>query len=58
VGKPEGMRPPERLTRRWYNNIKMDARGTGWAGINWIDMTQNRDQWRAPLNTATKLWAP
>jgi hypothetical protein len=35
--------------RRWMDNIKMDLREIGWDGVDWIDMAQDRDQWRAPL---------
>jgi hypothetical protein len=51
VGKSEGKRPPGRPRRRWVDNIKMDLREIGWAGMDWIDLAQNRDQWRALVNT-------
>jgi hypothetical protein len=47
VGKPEGKRPLGRPRRRGVNNIKMDLREIGWDGVDWTDMAQNRDQWRA-----------
>jgi hypothetical protein len=47
VDKPEGKRPIGRPRRRWVDNIKIDLREIGWDGINWIDLAQNRDQWRA-----------
>jgi hypothetical protein len=47
VGKPEGKRPLGRLKRRWKDNIKMDLRKTGIDGANWIQLTQDRVQWRA-----------
>jgi hypothetical protein len=37
--------------RRWVGNIKMHLRETGWGGVDWIDLTQDRDQWRALVNT-------
>jgi hypothetical protein len=46
VGKPEGTRPLERTRRRWEDNIKMDFREIEWGGIDWIDLAQDRDQWR------------
>jgi hypothetical protein len=46
VGKPEGKRPVGRLRRKWENNIKMDLRETGWGGMDWIHLAQDRDQWR------------
>jgi hypothetical protein len=42
VGKTEG-----RTRRRWVNNIKMGLRETGWGDMDWIDLAQDRDQWRA-----------
>jgi hypothetical protein len=45
VGKPEGKRPLGRPKRRWVDNIKIDLRETGWDGVDWIDMAQDRDQW-------------
>jgi hypothetical protein len=47
VGKPEGKRPLGRPRRRWVD-IKMDVREMGWGGMDWIDLTQDRDQWRDP----------
>jgi hypothetical protein len=46
VGIPEGKRPLGRPRRRWVDNIKMDLREIGWYGMEWIDLAQNRDQWR------------
>jgi hypothetical protein len=46
VGKPEGTRPTGRPRRGWVDNIKMDLREIGWDGVDWIDMAQDRDQWR------------
>jgi hypothetical protein len=51
VGKPEGKRPLGRPRRRRVDNIKMDLREIGWDGVDWIDMAQDRDQWRALVNT-------
>jgi hypothetical protein len=51
VGKPEGNRPLERPRHRWEDNIKMDLREIEWDGIDRIDMAQDRDQWRALVNT-------
>jgi hypothetical protein len=47
VGKPEGKRPLGRPRRRWEDNIKMDLRKMGWGGRDWIDLAQDRNQWRA-----------
>jgi hypothetical protein len=40
------------------NNIKTDLRETGWGGMGWIDLTQNRGQWRALVNTVMNLRVP
>jgi hypothetical protein len=58
MGKPEGKRPLGRLRRRWVNNIKMDLREIGWGGMDWIDLSQDRDPWRALVNTAMNLQVP
>jgi hypothetical protein len=50
VGKPEGKRPLGRPRRRWVDNIKMDLREVGWDDRDWIDLAQDRDQWRAHVN--------
>jgi hypothetical protein len=51
VVKPERKTPLGRPRRRWVNNIKMDLREIGWDGMDWIDLDQDRDQWRALVNT-------
>jgi hypothetical protein len=58
VGKPERTRPLGRPRRRWVDNIKMDLREVGWEGTDWIDLAQNKDQWRALLNTVMNLKVP
>jgi hypothetical protein len=58
VGKPEGKRPLGRPRRRWVVNIKMDLREVGWDGMDWIDLAQDRDQWRALVNTVMNLRVP
>jgi hypothetical protein len=40
------------------DNIKMDPREIGWNGMDWIDLDQDRDQWRALVNTVMNLWVP
>jgi len=47
VGKPEGKRPLGRPRRRWDDNIKMDLREVGCGGMDWIELAQDRDRWRA-----------
>jgi hypothetical protein len=58
VGKPEGKRPLGRPRRRWVNNIQMDLREIGWDGMDWIDLAEDRDQWRALVNTVRNLRVP
>jgi hypothetical protein len=55
VGKPEGKRPLGRPRRRWVDNFKMDLRETGWDGVDWIYMAQDRDQCRVLVNTVINL---
>jgi hypothetical protein len=58
VGKPEEKRPLGRPRRRWVDNIKIDLRELGWDGMEWIDLAQVGDQWRALVNTIMNLWVP
>jgi hypothetical protein len=58
MGKPEGKGPLGRPRRRLVNNINMDLRELGWNTINWIDLAQDRDQWRALVNTVMNLRGP
>jgi hypothetical protein len=58
VEKPGGKRPLARPRRRGVDNIKMDLREIGWDGMDWIDLAQDRDQWRALVNTVTNLRVP
>jgi hypothetical protein len=46
VGKPEGRIPLGRPRCRWVDNIKMDLREIGLDGVDWIDLVQDRDQWK------------
>jgi hypothetical protein len=55
VGKPEGKIPVGRPIRRWVDNIKMGFREIGWDGMDWIDLAQDRDQWRDLVNTVMNL---
>jgi hypothetical protein len=58
VGKPREKRPLGRPRRRWVDNIKMELREIGWDGMNWIDMAQDRDKWRAIVNAMLNFWVP
>jgi hypothetical protein len=55
VGKPEGRRPLGRPICRWKDNIKMDLREVGWGGMDWINLAQDRDRWRAVVNAVMNL---
>jgi hypothetical protein len=58
VGNPEGKRPLGSTRRRWVDNIKIDLREIGWDGGDWIDLAQDRDQWRALVKVVINLWVP
>jgi hypothetical protein len=58
VGKPEGKRPLGRPKRRWEDNIEMELREIRWGGMDWIDLDQDREQWRALVNTVMNLRVP
>jgi hypothetical protein len=47
VGKPEGKRPLGRPRQSWEDNIKMDLGEVEWDGMDWIDVAQDRDRWKA-----------
>jgi hypothetical protein len=58
MGSPERKRPLGRPRRRWVDNIKMDLREIGWDGMDWIDLAENRDQWRTLVNAIMNLRVP
>jgi hypothetical protein len=58
VGKPEEKRPLGRPRRTLVGNIKMDVRERGLGDMDWIDLVQDRDQWRALVNTVMNLRVP
>jgi hypothetical protein len=58
VGKKEGKRPLGRPRRRWVDNIKINLKQIGWDGMDWIKVTQDRDQCRALLITVMNLRVP
>jgi len=58
VGKPEGKRPLGRPRRRWDDNIEMGLQEVGCRGMDWIELAQDRDRWRALVNEVINLWVP
>jgi len=58
VRKPEGKRPLGRPSVRWHDNIKMYLQAVGCWGMNWIELAEDRDRWRALVSTIMNLRAP
>jgi hypothetical protein len=52
VGKPEGPR------HRWVDNIRMDLLEVGWVDVYWISLAEDRNRWRALVNSVLNLWVP
>jgi hypothetical protein len=55
VGKPERKRPLGRPRRRWEDKIKMDLQEVGCGDMDWIKLAQDRDRWRALVNSVMNL---
>jgi hypothetical protein len=58
VGKPEGKRLLGRPKRRWVDNISLDLGEVGWGDVDWIGLAQNRNSWRALVNSVLNLRIP
>jgi hypothetical protein len=58
VGKPEGKRPLGRPRRRWVDNIRMDLGEVVWSDVDWIHLAQDRNRWRALVNSVLNLQVP
>ena len=58
VGKPEGRRPLVRPRRRWEDNIRMDLREVGCGCVDWMELAQDRDRWRALVSAMMNLRVP
>jgi hypothetical protein len=55
VGKPEGKRPLGRARRRWEDGVRMDLREIGLGDVDWIQLAQDRDRWRAVVSAVMNL---
>jgi hypothetical protein len=55
MGKPDGKRPLGRPRHRWEDWIRMDLREIGWGSVDWIQLAQDRDRWRALVNTVLNV---
>jgi hypothetical protein len=58
VRNPGGKRPLGRPRRRWVDNIRMDLGEVGWGDVDWIDLAQDRNRWRALVNSVLNLRVP
>jgi hypothetical protein len=58
VGKPEVKRQLGRPRCRWGDNIDMDVKEVGWRSMDWIDLAEDRDRWRAVVNAVMSLRVP
>jgi hypothetical protein len=58
VGKPEEKRPLGRRRHRWVDNSRMDLGEVGWSDVDWIGLAQDRDRWRALVNSVLNLLVP
>jgi hypothetical protein len=58
MGNPEGKGSLGSLRCRWMDTVKMDLREIGWDDMDWIDVVQDKDQWRALVNTVMNLYVP
>jgi hypothetical protein len=58
VGKPEGKRPLGRPRLRWKDNIMMNLQEVGCGSMDWIELVQDRDRWRAIVNAVMHLRVP
>jgi hypothetical protein len=58
VGKTEGKRPLGRPWHRWVDNIRMVLGVVGWGDVDWIGLAQDRNRWRALVNSVLNLWVP
>ena len=57
MGKPKGKRPLGRPRRRWDDNIKIDLQ-EAWGGVDWMELAQDKDRWRALVNMVMNFRVP
>jgi hypothetical protein len=58
VVKPDRRRPLGRQSHRWKDNIRVGLEGVGWRDMNWMELAQDRDRWRALVNAVIYLQVP
>jgi hypothetical protein len=58
IGKTDGKRPLGRPTHRWVVNIRMDLVEVGWGNVDWIGLAQDRNRWRAVVNSVLNFRVP
>jgi hypothetical protein len=58
MGKPEGKRPLVRPRLRWVDNIRINLREVEWGDVDWIGLAQDRNRWRALVNSVLNLRIP
>jgi hypothetical protein len=58
MGEPEGKRPLGRSRRRWKDNVRIDLGEVGWGDVAWISLAQDRNRWRALVNSVLNLRVP
>ena len=58
MGQQDGKRPLGRPRCRWEDNIKIDNQEVGYGGVDWIELAQGSDRWRALVNAVMNLWVP
>jgi hypothetical protein len=58
MGKPDGKRPLGRPRRRWVDNIRVNLGEVGWGDVDWIGLAQDRNRWRALVNSVLNLRVP
>jgi hypothetical protein len=58
MGKPEGRRPLGRPRRRWLDNMRMDLVEVGWGDEDWIGLVEDRERWRALVNSVLNFRVP